>query len=321
MKKIVLFVFLSFSSLLMFGQKGMHHKAPLHHDSHNKSVNSIKFPWGIFVGMGSNSYYGDLSGFRHSFKAINYQFTFGVSYRFNKRITAQASYRILRLAASDEESSIESFGRKKRHLSFRSMVHEFGITGTFDIFNFDFKHTPDYSHATGFYPYLLAGVGLIHYNPTTEYNGQVYELRPLITSREKAEGLKYGSWAAYTTYGVGGKLKVSSFICFGMELTYTNTFTDNLDDLISGSHYTLSNNDPNYINTIDGQLADRSLETDLNTSRREAGGLRSFDINGGRNDGYFAVTLRLEYAFNSWSNFFNDKASHFRQRDTPFHKH
>lgn len=299
----------------------MNHKAPLHHDSHIRSSHSIKFPWGIFFGVGSNSYYGDLSGFRHSFKAINYQFTAGVSYRFNKRFATQVSYRILRLRASDEESSIESIGRKKRNLSFASMVHEFGICGTFDLFNFDFRRTPDYSHATGFFPYLLAGVGVINYNPTAEFEGQNYDLRSLKTSREKQQGLTYSSWAGYYTYGVGGKIKVSSFICFGMELTYTNTLTDYLDDVGSGTHYPTNNNDPNFVNTIEGHLADRSLESPLNTSRREDGGLRSFDIKGGRNDGYFAITLKIDYAFNSWGNIFNEKASHFRRRDTPFHKH
>lgn len=318
MKKIVLFLFILFMNIESYSQK-----EPLHHDSHLRSSHTIKFPWGIYFGLGSNSYYGDMSSFRHSFKSINYQFTIGLTYRLSKRVALGTSYRLLRLSASDAQSSSESKGRQKRNLSFVNMVHEFSLSGTLDLFNFDWKHTPDYSHATGFFPYLIGSVGFIYHNPKAELAGKYYDLKDMKTSKEKTEGtVKYNNLAAFISYGVGGKVKISSFVCLGVEATYTNTFSDYLDDLGSGTFYPVDNNSPEFLSSIDGKLADRSLESSLNKNRIADGGItkRSFDEQGARNDGYFTITVKADYAFQGFRNILNKNSSHFNRSKTPFDK-
>ncbi|MDX2197174.1 MAG: DUF6089 family protein [Cytophagales bacterium] len=303
-----------------------HHKATTSKSStHSSSFDrKIHYPWSVFAGIGSCSYYGQLNSTKHTFKSLYYQLNIGLSYRFNQFLATQASIRYARIGSSDSQTGDVASGRIWRNLSFTTDIYEIAIYGMIDLFNFNWYRQADFYHAKGVYPYAIIGAGLLYFEPSAELDGKSYNLRSRITSREKEEGKFYSPISLFYDFGLGAKVKLMHFFTFGAEVTYTYTLTDYLDDLGYDMRYPLANKDPSFAGSIDGRLADRSAEL-LNENgqpigRAEGNAKRTFTARR-LSDGYFIFNLKVEYAFQSFSNFFNKRTTtHFQHGETPFHK-
>ncbi|TAF78016.1 MAG: hypothetical protein EAZ53_00635 [Bacteroidetes bacterium] len=254
-------------------------------------TNKVIYPLSVFVGIGTTSYYGQLASTQHSFKTLNYQINLGIKYRISPRFCVGGLFRHAALAGSDAKSDVkqpEGGGRFERNLSFRTPIYNLEVFGTFDILPF-MKYYGDGSLEKGVNlgvaPYLIAGIGVMYFNPTAELNGERYSLRKIYTSLEKQQNGFYSPITFLVTYGAGMRVSLTRMLDLGVDLTFTNTFTDNLDDLASQSHYP----DKSQIPVIDAQLADRYALADRTTTD-----LRS-NSKGKILDSYFMLNIKLEY--------------------------
>ncbi|MDB5229986.1 MAG: hypothetical protein JWN76_791 [Chitinophagaceae bacterium] len=71
--------------------------------------------------------------------------------------------------------NVNADSTKLRNLSFKSTLSEITLIGEIFPWNWAFEKV----HDNFINPYVLAGVGWFHFNPTTEFQGSVIELRPL----------------------------------------------------------------------------------------------------------------------------------------------
>ncbi|MDZ7846585.1 MAG: DUF6089 family protein [Owenweeksia sp.] len=100
-------------------------------------------------------------------------YAFGAFYRFSFNrhwaIRAQFNYGYIRNA----DSLSDMVARQNRNLSFQSTIMEASLMMEFNFLEFEpgtrFTHTP----------YVMGGIGAFRFNPTTQYQGQTYELREL----------------------------------------------------------------------------------------------------------------------------------------------
>jgi len=84
-------------------------------------------------------------------------------------------------------------------------------------------------------PYLLAGVGAFHFNPTADYKGVTYDLRPLGTEGQGTlaypDRQPYDPNQLYIPFGGGFLFSLSSTWFVSIECRINKTFTDYLDDV------------------------------------------------------------------------------------------
>lgn len=256
-------------------------------------------PITVNFGLGSTSYYGQLSSTEHSFKAMNYQLNIGAKYRISPRFCAGGFLRHAVFSASDTktDSPIENggAGRYERGLNFRTNTFALEAYGTFDIFAFKRNHIVEGEIVGGggifgISPYLIAGVGLMYYNPTSEVNGEVYSVRNAKTSLEKQNGLTYSIFTPVVSYGAGARVQLTRLLDLGMDVTFNNTFTDYLDNTGSNTHY--PDRTRADITVIDLAIADRYPAQGL----PERTSTDIISNSGGRIlDSYFMLNLKLEF--------------------------
>lgn len=254
-------------------------------------ANKVMYPLSVFVGLGTTSYYGQLASTQHSFKTINYQFNLGAKYRISPRFCVGGLLRHAALSGSDASADIkqpEGGGRFERNLSFRTPIYNLEAFGTFDILPYT-KHNNEGNMEKGIglgvSPYLLAGFGVMYFNPTAELNGEKYALRNINTSLEKQLNGAYSPLTFLVMYGAGARVSMTRMLDLGVDLTFTNTFTDNLDDVASQTHYP----DKALLSPTDAQLADRYASADRTTNDFRA------NNKGKILDSYFMINVKLEY--------------------------
>lgn len=214
---------------------------------------------GIFAG--GMYYIGDLNRLNH-FKNSN--FTYGLMYRYNvhSRMALRINYFSGEVEAYDSESSNQLY--MNRNLSFSSKIKE--LTAGIE-FNFLPYQT---GHKTFFWtPYLFAELGGFHFNPTTKYNGDTYELQPLGTEGQgtslSKDGL-YKKTQVCIPVGVGIKLSLLKNLALNVEFGVRKTFTDYIDD-VKSSRY-INRNDLSAINgPLVAELSNRSLDQSPNGMR------------------------------------------------------
>lgn len=116
-----------------------------------------------------------------------------------------------------------------RQLAFETDLIEFNVIG--ELHTIRIRHT-EYSAS---FPYLFGGIGLFHFNPKREVNGELIELQPLGTEGQglPGYGTKYNLTQFNIPFGVGMKFTVREFT-FGFEIGARYLFTDYLDD-VSGT--------------------------------------------------------------------------------------
>ena len=256
-------------------------------------------PFGLFAQsyeaglmFGGSSYQGDISK-SEGITAGKIHPSLGLFFRYNanKFLSAKANFSYGKISAADSDS--ENEGRRQRNLSFQSNIIEFGITGELNLFGYQPGELQ-----RRFSPYLFGGIAVFHFNPETNYNGQLVELQPLGTEGQGMEGFDepYKLTQIAIPMGVGMKFALNERLNLGAEIGFRKTFTDYLDD-VSGTYVAYSdllqgNGElAAALGSRTGELGERPSDEPVVV---ETGAIRG---NPGKDDWYTMAGLTLSYTF------------------------
>ncbi len=205
-------------------------------------VKSQEFELG--VSFGAMQYQGDLA--QPPVAIRNTKFNIGAlaRYTFNPKLAIRGEVNFGKIGGDDKYAVGEE--HLYRNLNFSSPIFE--VSGSLE-YNF-FKFVPG-SLRKRFTPYISAGVGIFHFDPTTTYKGSKIHLQPLQTELNKP---LYSLTQVCFPVGVGIKWSVGKLWTIGAHYATRFTLTDYLDDV---SH----NWQTSKPGTIDQDLTYRGDET------------------------------------------------------------
>ncbi|MFM2224379.1 MAG: hypothetical protein RJA07_581 [Bacteroidota bacterium] len=179
---------------------------------------------------GASWYYGDLCDNFYTLRFIKSAEGIYTRYQFNYHFGIRASINKGYLWADDKYST--DINRRIRNLRFESTLSEGNIIAEY---NFNGLRTCPYFDYT---PYVFAGLGIFHFNPTTTYNGQTIRLSTLNTEGQGIASLPerkpYLLTQVSIPFGGGFKIAVAHHFIIGIELGWRKTFTDYIDDVSTG---------------------------------------------------------------------------------------
>lgn len=152
---------------------------------------------------------------------------------FNSILSARASVYYAQVTGDDAlipETTMGGTHRKYRNLSFKSPILEFSGMVEINLL----PYLPG-SSRNRFAPYVMAGVGVFHFDPKANYNGQWIRLQPLGT---EGQGLpNYPGKEHYSLtelcFPVGGgiKININKKYALNIEVSHRFTTTDYIDDV------------------------------------------------------------------------------------------
>jgi len=215
------------------------------------------------IGFGGAHYFGDLNTYNTTDRKIgelhkeNMKPAVSVNYRLypSRFINARVSFFYTRLAGSDQYNTTDtdfstSWFRKYRNLTFRTDLFELSLLAEINVLGFKPGQNRRFS------PFILAGVGMIYFDPKAPYNAEwisqqsgeavspvsnsgdyQYDewvrLQPLGTEGQGLPGYadKYSLIQPNYTLGVGIKCNLSPSVSLAWEVSHHFTFTDYLDDV------------------------------------------------------------------------------------------
>lgn len=204
----------------------------------------------LSVGVGISNFLGELGGrdqigspfiWDLELSMTKPAFSFGYRYFLAKQwaVRGNGTYGVL---AGNDNLTSETF-RHNRNLNFRTNIIEAQAVIEWHPFQEMPGHVYDLRGVKGMAPsrmglYFFAGVGGFHFNPKAQFDGAWVELRPLGT---EGQGLPDGADEYQLTQicipmGVGIRRAIDRKSTIGLELQYTKTFTDYIDD-VSGTYY------------------------------------------------------------------------------------
>ncbi len=191
-----------------------------------------QYNWEIGGKIGGSNYLGDIGGGDGSargwlmdMKLEDTKYSVGVfgRYRFTNRWSAGAFLNYLQIAGDDHHSPNPS--RRGRNLSFKNDMLELSLRADFAVLNiYDLGGKGYYN--PDFKLYIFAGVGALYSNPRAEYEGTYYKLRELTT-----ELVEYSPIHLVVPFGAGAFFTFSRINRFGMEVQYSLSSSDYLDDI------------------------------------------------------------------------------------------
>jgi hypothetical protein len=204
---------------------------------------SAQRDWEFGVTGGICWYNGDLNPNKF-FGKNYYNQAFGVSIRksLNQRFALRGQFNFGTLSAEDETST--SRFQQNRNLNFTTPIYELASTIEFNFLDYDAllngKH---------FSPYSFIGLSVFRFNPSTEVEGNSYELQPLAT-----ESKSYSKTSVSIPFGFGFKWAITDRIIANADWGMRRSFSDYIDD--TSEMYPLSGE----LEGLSENLSDRSLE-------------------------------------------------------------
>ena len=180
--------------------------------------------WELGGFAGGSAYMGDLNP-SNPVKVSGVALGVFAKRNFDGYWTTKLGYTFGEISASDSKSSNAQF--RERNLSFTTQLNELSLTEEFNLFKF----IPE-AGQNSWTPFIFLGVGIVGYNPQANYQGQTYDLRPLMT---EGESKPYGKIALAFPYGVGVKYNFTGKWNITADIGYRNPTTDYLDD-VSGKY-------------------------------------------------------------------------------------
>lgn len=212
----------------------------------------------IGISLGQMYYIGDLNPYLPFYRN---QWAFSLMYRYN--VYSRMSFRL-----NYTQGSVEAFDsdaanplRVNRNLNFQSDIKEFAGGIEFYYANFYFGRANGKKKIQGTC-YFLAQLGMFYMNPTTTFNGETVELRPLGTEGQGTSLSKKGTYSNFQPclpLGVGAKAQIGKNVTLNFDLAIRKTFTDYIDDVKSATYA-----DPSVLVSSNGaiaaELANRSLD-------------------------------------------------------------
>ncbi len=295
----------------------------------------LKHPNHIEFGLGVTNFLGDLGGKNGvgtndlrdlEFTEFNFGGFVGLRHAFHKNFYGRFNLAYGRVSGDDKLTQ-EAF-RNNRNLSFRSDIFEFNLMGEF-FMRFGAKKGHQYKlkveeskdkpwRVRGSYLTLFGGIGVFHFNPKTQYNGQWINLAPLSTEGQGLPGgpAPYKLWQLNIPVGIDYMVRMHKLWSFGVEATYRYTFTDYIDD-VSGEYY-----NPNdlslYLGGNKGEVAAYLSNPSLGAHNEgkppivTATGQQRGDKSD--NDGYLYVMLKVDYLIISENKDKRKSKNHFNKK-------
>ncbi len=234
---LVLFGLLGFSSTL----NAQYFRSSSYWKTHRKELS---------LGLGISNFLGELGGrdqigspfvWDLEFSQTKPAISMGYRYYLAKRVALRGTgtYGIL---AGNDNLTAEPF-RQNRNLSFKTSIIEAQVCLEWHPYLEQPGHMYDLRGVKGMAPsrvglYFFAGIGGFHFNPKAQFDGTWVALKPLGT---EGQGLPEGPEEYSLTQicipmGVGIRKALNKTMTIGLEIQYTKTFTDYIDD-VSGVYY------------------------------------------------------------------------------------
>ena len=196
-------------------------------NAQQKSTNGVpslfvKGKYNIEIGAGLSAYEGDLTEKSSFFGQPAYAASIGSSYNFSKHFSLGLGFSYLKLKADDKKN--DKAALKGRNLNFESRVWDINLTLQFNPYTFG-KLTP----------YIDAGVGLFHFNPTTvDRYGKKQKLAELGTEGQgmaDPDNTYYLLTQPQIPFGIGVQYAINSRMALKLDFLFRKIFTDYLDDV------------------------------------------------------------------------------------------
>ncbi len=184
------------------------------------------FEAGVLIG--ASNYMGDLSNNSSKVYFGETKGALGVFGRYNifEMLSLRASFNYGAIKGTDANSDNESI--RRRNLSFKSNLYEFGITAEVNLPGYQ-----PYALSRPFSPFLFGGIAFTSFNPKAYYNGEWYELQPLGTEGQGIPNFEspYSKLAVSVPFGIGFKYAINDTWNVGLECGARFALTDYLDDV------------------------------------------------------------------------------------------
>jgi hypothetical protein len=188
-----------------------------------------QYRMGYFAGSGIVFYNGDIN--ERTTKIISPGKVFkpfirlGINYRIGNRMETSLGYFYGNIGGADSLATEKD--NRTRNLSFQSSINELSIQLEYHLFSV--------YRARRLNPYVFAGAGIFHFNPTAELNGVKHDLQPLGTEGQFISNGGYSKPYKLTQVcvplGIGLYFQINPN--WRIKVHYANhfTFTDYLDDV------------------------------------------------------------------------------------------
>jgi len=255
-------------------------------------INSYSQYSELSVAGGIANYWGDLNpdSVMANFDQSGLGLSLGYHYHFGNGLAVRGELGYYRVKNDDKFQ--EQLTKRQRNLSFNSKVISVGAQLEFHILELLSRS----KEKKVISPYGLIGVGIFYFNPTTEYQGETIDLRPLGTEGQGRDGNPdiYKPFNVEIPFGGGLKFGLTESIAISIEGVMRYTFTDYLDDV--------STLYPNYESLLDenGSLA-AALSERVDEYLGEVEGSQNFRFEGIQRgspdvkDYYSSVMVRLHF--------------------------
>ena len=229
------------------------------------------------VGSGTANYLGEMVN-PGEFGTLKPNFTVSAEYYWTDRISTRAQLTWFQISGDDSKADDD---RQERNLSFTSSNIELSAIGVINLTPLG----PRFYQRPNINLHAFLGIGLLRFNPKTNYDGEKVALQPLQT-----EVVKYSRIQPVIPMGLGARIKLDHFFNLLLEGGYRVTFTDYLDD-VSVKRYP----DPATLKSdLARALSDRRPEIGTQPERPQEVGVRG---NPEKNDGYFIANITVQYYF------------------------
>lgn len=187
--------------------------------------------WDVGIFAGSSLYFGDLVQTSIAFVPKNARPCVGIRLGYNvwERYRLEFTSNAMIIHGADIITQ-RGTGFIKRNLSFRTLVAEAGLVGEFRLLKMPRLWTLS--------PSLLGGVVGYYFNPQGRINNTWYDLRPLGTEGQRADGslMSYGKYSFGIPLGIKLTKHLNQKTLISMSYTYTKLFHDYLDDISTGKY-------------------------------------------------------------------------------------
>jgi len=233
--------------------------------------------------IGVSNYFGDLNT-NFAFKDPGLAAGVVFRYNFNNRVALKFAGNYGQIAANDADS--DNVFERARNLNFQSEIFD----GSAQVeFNFlPFIHG---SYNEFFTPYLSGGLVVYNFNPKTEFQGRLVELRPLGTEGQ-FRGEEYFGTQIGVAYGGGVKFSMNYVWSINVHIDARWLFNDYVDDV--STVYA----DPDDIENLRGEtaaaLSNRAIDLPGVNTDFAPGTQRGDEFN---NDTYVFIGIGLMYYF------------------------
>ncbi len=246
------------------------------------------------VESGSMSYVGDLTPLSSSWSFSNPKFYISNSLGIplNNFLSGNIKFTYGSIEGDDADS--QDLTRRKRNLSFKSNIYEYGIGVQFDINRMLLSSLDKY----GVRLYYNTGINLYSFKPMAYYDNEWVDLKPLNTECQSCNDIPdrepYSLTQINIPFGFGFDFFLSEKVKMGFDWTQRLLFTDYLDDV--SKTYVDQNVLTDRFGSLSASLADRRGELPGGSTIDNTGNARGNPEN---NDGYFTLGVKFTFYLSS----------------------